>query len=422
MTFLALGPEWLQPDTIISWLGPWAVVGLAAIVFAECGLLLGFFLPGDSLLFTAGLFVANGAIGAPLWVVCLVLVTAAFVGNVCGYYIGRAAGPAIFDKPRSRLFNPAHVVKTQEFFDKYGNRAIVLGRFVPIVRTFITVMAGVGQMEPKRYLTYSLIGGVLWAAGVTVLGFWLGQFEFVRTNIELILILIVFVSMLPIVIELVRARRRHAPDRVQVGPQVGSAGRGRRLRAASRRRAGPTGRPPGSPGTGSTAGLRPVRGEHRAAGGLRPAVPCRVRVGQHQPGRGRGQLRPAHRGVGQVARGDPGEQPAVAAPAARQHPVRVGQSVGHRVDDGHRPVGPALVPVPRRQLHAGAQVHTLAVGVDQRTISRTEPSGASRTPSRTSPESGSSSASAIQSAMATAKPSCPSGPAGWPPGRWPGRS
>ena len=103
---------------------------------------------------------ANGAIGAPLWVVCVVLVAAAVIGNVCGYYIGRAAGPAIFDKPRSRLFNPAHVLKTQEFFDKYGNRAIVLGRFVPIVRTFITVMAGVGRMEPRRYLTYSLIGGV----------------------------------------------------------------------------------------------------------------------------------------------------------------------------------------------------------------------------------------------------------------------
>jgi membrane-associated protein len=207
VTVLALGPEWLQPDTIISWLGPWALVGLAAIVFAECGLLLGFFLPGDSLLFTAGLFVANGAIGAPLWLVCLVLVAAAVLGNACGYWIGRAAGPAIFDKPRSRLFNPAHVLKTQEFFDKYGNRAIVLGRFVPVVRTFITVMAGVGRMEPKRYLTYSLIGGVAWAAGVTLLGFWLGQFAFVRANIELILILIVAVSVLPIAVELVRARR-----------------------------------------------------------------------------------------------------------------------------------------------------------------------------------------------------------------------
>jgi membrane-associated protein len=204
---LALGPEWLKPDVIIEWLGPWALLGLALIVFAECGLLLGFFLPGDSLLFTAGLFVATGAIRTPLWVVCLLLVVAAFVGNACGYAIGRTAGPAIFDKPKSRLFKPQHVTKTQEFFDRYGNRAIVLGRFVPIVRTFITVMAGVGRMEPRRYLTYSFIGGVAWAAGVTVLGYWLGQFAFVKANIELMLIAIVFISVLPVIIEVVRARR-----------------------------------------------------------------------------------------------------------------------------------------------------------------------------------------------------------------------
>lgn len=205
---LALGPEWLQPDTIISWLGPWALVGLALIIFAECGLLLGFFLPGDSLLFTAGLFVAQGAIATPLWLVCTILVVAAIIGNATGYWIGHKAGPAIFDKPESRLFKPEHVAKTQGFFDKYGNRAIVLARFVPIVRTFITVMAGVGRMDPKRYFTYSLIGGIAWAAGVTVLGFWLGQFAFVRENIELILLLIVGISVLPIVIELVRARRK----------------------------------------------------------------------------------------------------------------------------------------------------------------------------------------------------------------------
>jgi membrane-associated protein len=207
VTTLALGPDWLQPDTLISLLGPWAVIGLALIVFAECGLLLGFFLPGDSLLFTAGLFVAQGAIPTPLWLVCAVLAVAAFAGNVTGYWVGRAAGPAIFDKPKSRLFKPQHVAKTQEFFDKYGNRAIVMARFVPVVRTFITVMAGVGQMEPKRFFAYSLIGGVGWAAGVTVLGFWLGQFAFVRNNIELMLILIVAVSVLPIVVEIMRARR-----------------------------------------------------------------------------------------------------------------------------------------------------------------------------------------------------------------------
>jgi membrane-associated protein len=205
---LALGPEWLQPDTIISWLGPWALVGLALIIFAECGLLLGFFLPGDSLLFTAGLFVAQGAIDTPLWLVCTILVAAAVIGNAIGYWVGYKAGPAIFDKPQSRLFKPEHVVKTQGFFDRYGNRAIVLARFVPIVRTFITVMAGVGRMDARRYFTYSVIGGIVWAAGVTVLGFWLGQFAFVRENIELMLILIVAISVLPIVVEVLRARRK----------------------------------------------------------------------------------------------------------------------------------------------------------------------------------------------------------------------
>ena len=206
---MAIGPSWLQPDAIISWLGPWALVGVAAIIFAECGLLIGFFLPGDSLLFTAGLFAVSedGLGGVPLWVVCLVLVVAALAGNACGYWIGRLSGPAIFDKPQSKLFKPKHVARTHEFFEKYGNRAIVLGRFVPIVRTFITVMAGVGKMPAKRYFTYSLIGGVLWAAGVTLLGAWLGQFAFVRSNIEMILILVVFLSIVPIIIELVRARR-----------------------------------------------------------------------------------------------------------------------------------------------------------------------------------------------------------------------
>jgi membrane-associated protein len=210
---LALGPEWLQPDSILQWLGPWALVGLALIVFAECGLLIGFFLPGDSLLFTAGLFVADGAIRSPLWLVCALLVLAAVLGNACGYWIGRSAGPTVFERPRSRMFRPEHVVKTQEFFDRYGNRAIVLGRFVPIVRTFITVMAGVGRMEPRRYLTYSVIGGVAWAAGVTVLGYWLGQFAFVKANIEFMIIAIVIASILPMVVEIVRARRRgQAPD------------------------------------------------------------------------------------------------------------------------------------------------------------------------------------------------------------------
>ena len=220
--FLALGPQWLDPQNLISSLGPWALLGVAIVVFAECGLLLGFFLPGDSLLFVAGLAVTTGLIATPLWLVCVVLVVAAFAGNVCGYYAGRAAGPAIFDKRDSRLFKRENVDRTQRFFDKYGNRAILLGRFVPIVRTFITVMAGVGRMAARRFLIFSAVGAVLWAAGVTLLGAVLGRFDVVKSNIEIILVLVVLISLIPIGVEVLQARRaakrpavplaRRAPD------------------------------------------------------------------------------------------------------------------------------------------------------------------------------------------------------------------
>ncbi|MDQ3763741.1 MAG: VTT domain-containing protein [Actinomycetota bacterium] len=188
-------------------LGPYVLVGLCLIIFAECGLLVGFFLPGDSLLFTAGLFVANGLIDAPIWLVCLLLTVCAVVGNVVGYLIGYTAGPALFNRPDSRLFKHEHVERTHAFFDKYGAPAIVLGRFVPIVRTFITAIAGVGRMDPRKYFTYSIVGGIAWATGVTLLGFWLGRITFVKDHVELILIGIVVLSVLPIVIEVFKARR-----------------------------------------------------------------------------------------------------------------------------------------------------------------------------------------------------------------------
>ncbi|SEP75699.1 membrane-associated protein [Lentzea xinjiangensis] len=206
-TTLALGPDWLDPEKLLTMLGPWMLVGLCVIVFAECGLLVGFFLPGDSLLFTAGLFVAAGHISTPLWLVCVLLTVCAFVGNVVGYYIGRKAGPALFNKPESKIFKKEYVDKTQEFFDKYGPRAIVLARFVPIVRTFITAMAGVGRMDPKKYFTYSAIGGVAWAAGLTVLGYYLGQISFIKENLEVTLLAIVLLSIVPIIIEVIKARR-----------------------------------------------------------------------------------------------------------------------------------------------------------------------------------------------------------------------
>ena len=195
MSITALGPSWLDPDRLLTTFG---LVGILVIVFAECGLLVGFFLPGDSLLFTAGLFVAAGSLDVPLWLLCLLITIVAIAGNLVGYWIGRKAGPPFFERPDSRLFKQEYVDKTIAFFDKYGARAIVLARFVPIVRTFITVIAGVGRMDFRRYAIYSSIGGVLWGTGVTLLGYYLGGFEFVSSNIEVILIAIVADLGLPI--------------------------------------------------------------------------------------------------------------------------------------------------------------------------------------------------------------------------------
>lgn len=204
MSFL---PSWLDPEVILRGMGGWALLVLCLIIFAECGLLIGFFLPGDSLLFVAGLFVATGAIETPLWLVCVLVTVCAFVGNVCGYWIGSKVGPALFNKPDSKLFKREHVDKTHEFFEKYGARAIIMARFVPIVRTFITAIAGVGRMDAKKFFTYSAIGAVLWATGVTVLGYFLGEISFIEKNIDVMAILIVLISIIPIVIEVVKARR-----------------------------------------------------------------------------------------------------------------------------------------------------------------------------------------------------------------------
>jgi membrane-associated protein len=202
-------PSWLDAATIIADYGLWIVL---VIIFAECGLLIGFFLPGDSLLFTLGLFVARGDISQPLWVVCVLTSLAAIAGNQVGYFIGKAVGPHIFNKPDSRLFRREYVDKTNAFFERHGPRAIVLARFVPIVRTFITVTAGVGRMNYRVYTTYSVIGGILWAAGLTILGYSLGNVDFVARHIELILIAIVAVSALPIALEFLRQRNKSRED------------------------------------------------------------------------------------------------------------------------------------------------------------------------------------------------------------------
>jgi membrane-associated protein len=193
----------LDPTHLINTFG---LVGIMLILFAECGLLLGFFLPGDSLLFTAGLLVAGGLV-APLWVLLLLLPVAAIAGNLVGYWIGRTAGPAVFDRPDSRLFKAKHVERARTFFERNGARTIVLARFVPVVRTFATVMAGVARMDFRRFALYSVIGGIAWTVGVTLLGYWLGQVAVVRDHVELFILGIVVLSFVPVVIEAVRGRQ-----------------------------------------------------------------------------------------------------------------------------------------------------------------------------------------------------------------------
>ena len=199
--------DWLKPENILTWMGPWALAGVAFIIFAECGLLLGFFLPGDSLLVLVGLFIGTGTVAQPLWLACVVLAVTAFVGNIVGYWIGAAAGPRLFNKPDSRLFKQQYVDRTHAFFERYGAPAIILGRFVPIVRTFITAIAGVGRMDFRKYVAYSLVGAVLWACGVTVLGYFLGGNEWVKGHIDLVLVLVVLVSILPLIVEFLRHRK-----------------------------------------------------------------------------------------------------------------------------------------------------------------------------------------------------------------------
>jgi membrane-associated protein len=200
---LALGPSWLDPDYLIQTFGP---IGVLAIVFAESGLLIGFFLPGDSLLFTTGLLVTTGKLDYPLWLMCTMIVAAAVLGDQVGYLFGRKVGPALFKRPDSKLFKQENVEKAHEFFEKHGPKSLILARFVPIVRTFTPIIAGVSRMNYRSFIVYNLIGGALWGAGVTLLGSALGKIEFVNKHIELILIGIVLISVVPVVIEVLRAR------------------------------------------------------------------------------------------------------------------------------------------------------------------------------------------------------------------------
>jgi membrane-associated protein len=200
---------------IENWLDRGGLALAALIVFAESGLLIGFFLPGDSLLFVAGFLSSDsgGHVLPPLPVTAGVIFIAAVAGDQVGYMFGRKVGPALFDRPKSRLFNPTNVARAHAFFERRGAVAIVLARFVPVVRTFTPIVAGVAAMKYRTFVTYNILGGLLWAAGVTTLGYFLGEIEFVKNNLEVAALVIVAISLLPVWIEFLRHRREaHDPS------------------------------------------------------------------------------------------------------------------------------------------------------------------------------------------------------------------
>ena len=179
MNHTALIP-WLDPEAIITGVGPWALLVVCAIVFAETGLLIGFLLPGDTLLLITGILTFSGVIQLDIWWVCLAIGFAAFLGGEVGYLIGHKFGPKVFERKESGLFSIENVNRTNAFFERFGAMAVILARFVPIVRTFAPIAAGVGHMPWRKYTLYNLIGAIIWGIGLTMLGYVVGYIPFIR--------------------------------------------------------------------------------------------------------------------------------------------------------------------------------------------------------------------------------------------------
>ncbi len=199
----------LDPEHILDVAG---AIGLFLIVFAESGLFFGFFLPGDSLLFTAGLLSSQGRL-APLPVLLIGCWVAAVAGDQVGYLFGNKVGPALFRRPDSRIFKQEYIERAQGFFDRHGSKTIVLARFVPVVRTFAPIVAGVGKMRYRTFVVYNVVGGFLWAVGITTLGYVLGnRVPWVEEHLELAILGIVGLSLVPILIEVIKARREPTPS------------------------------------------------------------------------------------------------------------------------------------------------------------------------------------------------------------------
>jgi membrane-associated protein len=190
-------------EGIVRWGG---LLMLTVIIFAETGLLIGFFLPGDSLLVTAGLLASPGQGLMNIGAMAAVLPVAAIVGNSLGYYVGRAAGPRLFTREDSLLFNKKHLYRAHAFYERHGGKTLVLARFMPVIRTFVPVVAGMADMDFRDFTLYNIIGGVLWIFSMIFLGYFIGDIPWVRQNVEKVILLVIFLSILPAIIEYIRSR------------------------------------------------------------------------------------------------------------------------------------------------------------------------------------------------------------------------
>lgn len=218
-----LNPKFLI-DTLLQTFGNYAYVGLFLIIFAETGLAVGFFLPGDSLLVVAGLFASAGKLN--IWIMLVSLFVAAVAGDTVGYLSGRKVGEAIFTRPKSRFFNPKHLKKAHEFYEKHGGKTIVLARFVPIVRTFAPIVAGAANMRYRDFIFYNVFGGLLWITSMLFAGYFLGgvvESAFgikLEDHIDKVVIVVVFLSILPIIIEFLKAKFGKSKLEKEIGVDI----------------------------------------------------------------------------------------------------------------------------------------------------------------------------------------------------------
>jgi membrane-associated protein len=219
---------WLDPENLINGFGAFALLGVCFIVFAETGLLVGFLLPGDTLLIITGLLTFQGVIDFPIWVVCLSISIAAFLGGEVGYLIGHKAGPRIFERKESGLFSIENVKRTNHFFERFGGFAVIVARFVPIVRTFAPVAAGVGHMNYKKYSLYNAIGALIWGSGLTFAGYLLGYIpplsDFVTEYIDVILLGAVALTLIPTVFHYIQSMRKAKKRNAQAVIDAEAAG------------------------------------------------------------------------------------------------------------------------------------------------------------------------------------------------------